>query len=125
MTAAAHQRTLTDVATDVALGVAPPEALHRAFLGATVYCERGARPGFRALGEPGRGVVPVYSSPEQLALARGTVEWLAMTGSELLTLLPVGYDLVLDIGGSAPLRLRPTALARQVVIEVARREDLA
>lgn len=103
---------------DVAAGAASPAELHEAFLAARVYCERGERPGFRALGAPGDGVVPVYSSPEQLALARGTVDWFAMTGADLLTELPDGYDLLLDMGGSAPLRLRTDALTRRVVIEV-------
>jgi hypothetical protein len=108
-------RSLAEIAADT-----PPDpaALHAAFLAATVYCERGDRPGFRALGEPGAGVVPVFSSIEQLALARGTVDWFATTGADLLSELPAGYDLLLDMGGPAPLRLRPSALRRQVVIEV-------
>jgi hypothetical protein len=111
-------RSLADVAAGVAAGAATAAELHEALLATTVYCERGERPGFLALGTPGGGVVPVYSSPEQLALARGTVDWFAMTGADLLTELPDGYDLLLDMGGSAPLRLRTDALARRVVIEV-------
>jgi hypothetical protein len=111
-------RSLADVAADVAAGAATAAELHEALLAGTVYCERGERPGFRALGTPGDGVVPVYSSPEQLALARGTVDWFAMTGADLLTELPDGYNLLLDMGGSAPLRLRTDALDRRVVIEV-------
>jgi hypothetical protein len=95
-----------------------------AFLTATVYCERGNEPGdgpgFRALGAVGHGLIPVYSSLEQLALARGTVPWFALTGAELLDLLPSGYDLLLDQGGSAPLRLQPAALTRRVSIDVDR-----
>lgn len=113
-------RSLAAVARDVSAGIATPADLHAAFLAATVYCERGAQPGFRALGVPGEGLVPVYSSPEQLALARGTVDWFALTGSELLDLLPAGYDLLLDQGGPAPTRLRPAALVRRVAIEIER-----
>ena len=75
-----------------------------------VFCERGAAPGFCALGVPQSGVVPVFSSVEQLALARGPVPWFSMTGADLLDQLPSGYDLMLDIAGPAPLRLRTGAL---------------
>jgi hypothetical protein len=117
-------RSLADVARDVAAGAATPADLHAAFLTSTVYCERATgpdvEPGFRALGAAGHGLVPVYSSPEQLALARGTVAWFALTGSEVLDLLPAGYDVLLDQGGAAPLRLHPAALTRRVSIEIER-----
>ena len=105
----AHAPSLADTARDVALGVADSRRLHETFLAATVYCERGADPGFRALGAAGAGVVPVFSSVEQLALARGPVGWLSTTGADLLDQLPTGYDLVLDIAGPHPLRLHPAA----------------
>jgi hypothetical protein len=111
-------RSLADVVADAGAGRAGAAELHAAFLAATVYCERGERPGFRALGEPGSGVIPVYTSVEQLALARGTVGWFACTGADLLTELPAGYDLLLDMGGPAPLRLRSAALGQRVAIEV-------
>lgn len=114
----AHAPSLADVARDVALGAAAAETLHRCFLASVVYCERGDRPGFRALGPPRDGVVPVFSSPEQLALARGTVEWFAAPGADLLDQLPPGYDLVLDLAGPAPLRLRPAALTARPVVDV-------
>ena len=116
----AHAPSLADVAADVALGDAGPEALHRAFLDAIVYCERPDAPGFRTLGPAGGGVVPVFTSLEQLALARGTVEWFALTGAELLDLLPTGYDIVLDLGGPTPLRLRPSALTARTAFDVRR-----
>ena len=53
--------------------------------------------------------MPVFSSVEQLALARGPVGWFSTTGADLLAQLPAGYDLVLDIAGQHPLRLRPGA----------------
>jgi hypothetical protein len=117
----AAARSLGDVIRDVASGSASAEELTGALLAATVYCERADGPGFRALGEPGSGVVPVFSSVEQLARARGTVRWFAVTGTDLLDLLPPGYDLLLDMGGPAPLRLQPGALTRRVEIEVQRR----
>lgn len=120
MAAQAPAPALADVARDVAAGRATPADLHAALLAATVYCEQGALPGFCSLGRPGVGVVPVFSSPEQLALARGAVPWFSLSGADLLDLLPTGYDLVLDIGGPTPLRLRPAVLERRVLIEVER-----
>ena len=75
-------------------------------------------PGFRALGSPDAGVVPVFSSVEQLALARGTVGWFSMTGADLLAQLPAGYDLVLDIAGQHPLRLHPGAVGVHATISL-------
>ena len=62
----------------------------------------------------------MFTSPEQVALGLGTVAWFSLSGAELLDLLPDGYDLVLDIGGAAPLRLRPAALGRRLLVEVGR-----
>jgi hypothetical protein len=114
----AHAPSLADVARDVALGAAPAEALHQSFLASVVYCERADRPGFRALGAARAGVVPVFSSPEQLALALGAVGWFAATGADLLDQLPTGYDLVLDLAGPTPLRLRPAALTARPAVDV-------
>lgn len=114
----AHAPSLADTARDVALGVADSRLLHEALLAAVVFCERGADPGFRALGRPHAGVVPVFTSPEQLALARGTVPWFSMTGADLLDQLPPGYDLMLDIAGPAPLRLRTAALTTRPVVSL-------
>jgi hypothetical protein len=97
----AHAPSLADTARDVALGVADSERLHEVFVSSTVFCERGAVPGFRALGVPQAGVVPVFSS--------GAVGWFSMTGADLLTQLPPGYDVILDIAGPQPLRLRTGA----------------
>jgi SseB protein N-terminal domain len=118
----AQAPVLADAVRDVVAGVAGPADLHAAFRGATIYCERGPAPGFRALGPAGAGVVPVFSSPEQVALARGTVGWFSLPGAELLDLLPEGYDVVLDIGGDTPLRLRPAALDRRLLVEVEREQ---
>ena len=114
----AHAPSLADTARDVALGVADSRRLHEVLLAATVYCERGADPGFRALGVPDAGVVPVFSSVEQLALARGTVGWFSMTGADLLAQLPAGYDLVLDIAGPQPLRLHTDATSLHATISL-------
>ena len=114
----AHAPSLADAARDVALGVADSARLHEVLLTSTVYCERGAVPGFKALGVPDAGVVPVFSSIEQLALARGAVGWFSMTGADLLTQLPAGYDVVLDIAGPQPLRLRTSATSLQATVSL-------
>jgi SseB protein N-terminal domain len=118
MTASAP--ALVDVARDVAAGRATPADLHAALLASTLYCERGPSPGFLALGPTGTGAgaVPVFSSVEQLALARGSVAWFSLSGADLLDLLPAGYDVILDIGGASPVRLRPSAVERQTVVEI-------
>jgi hypothetical protein len=114
----AHAPSLADVARDVALGAAPPSRLHEIFLSAVVHCARGTYPGFQAFGPPRAGVVPIFSSPDQLALACGAVPWFALTGADLLDQLPAGYDLVLDIAGPAPLRLRAGALTARPALDL-------
>jgi hypothetical protein len=44
------------------------------------------------------------------------VRWFSTTGTDLLALLPDGYDIALDVAGPSPLRLRPAAL--RSVVEV-------
>jgi hypothetical protein len=113
-----HERVLADVAAEVAAGRATAEEFHEAFLAATVFCERGETPGFVAVGSPGAGLVPVFSSERELLRARGPVRWFATTGADVLGLLPEGYDVVLDMAGDSPLRLRPAALERRTKTEV-------
>jgi hypothetical protein len=124
---AVHQagRSLAETAREVAAGRVTPQELHEAFLDAQVFCEAGERPGFLAMGPPGEGVVPVFSSEEQLARARGPVPWFATSGADLFGLLPEGYDVVLDIAGEHPLRLRRAAVgftATEEPIEAERQE---
>ena len=88
------------------------------FLEARVFCEAGERPGFVAVGPPDAGSVPVFSSERELLRARGPVPWFATTGADVLGLLPEGYDVVLDMAGDFPLRLRPAALERRTRNEV-------
>jgi hypothetical protein len=103
-------RSLAETAGEVAAGQASPQELHEALLDAQVFCEAGEQPGFVALGPAGEGVIPVFSSEEELARARGQVWWFATSGADLWGLLPEGYDVVLDIAGDHPLRLRRTAV---------------
>lgn len=63
-------------------------------------------------------MVPVFSSERELVRARGPVRWFATTGADVLGLLPEGYDIVLDMAGDFPLRLRSAALRRHTRTEV-------
>jgi hypothetical protein len=112
------QRSLAEVAAEVAAGRASPQELHEVFLMATVFCEAGEKPGFVAVGSRGSRLVPVFSSERELLRARGPVPWFATTGTDVLGLLPEGYDIVLDMAGDTPLRLRPAALERGTKTEV-------
>ena len=109
---------MADVAAEVASGQSTPQELHEIFLTATVFCEAGEGPGFVAVGSPGAGLVPVFSSERELLRARGPVRWFATTGADVLGLLPEGYDVVLDMAGDSPLRLRPAAVERGTKTEV-------
>ena len=113
-----HQVLPTSPATSRSVRAAARGTCTRPSSPRLVYCERAEHPGLRALGAAHAGVVPVFSSPEQLALASGAVPWFSVTGAELLGLLPAGYDLVLDLAGPAPLRLRPGALTARAVLDV-------
>lgn len=105
-------------AAAVGAGRAQPQELHEAFLVASVFCEAGEKPGFVAVGSPGSGLIPVFSSEHELLRALGHVAWFATTGADVLGLLPEGYDIVLDMAGDSPLRLRPSALERATKTEV-------
>src|SRR6266851_9936604 len=105
-----HSPGLAEAALAVASGASSPQALHEAFLRSTVFCEAGESPGFIAVGAPPDGLIPILSSERELFRARGAVAWFATTGADLLSLVPAGYDLVLDAAGDAPLRLNLDAV---------------
>ncbi len=85
-------------------GDGSPQELREAFVSARLYCQAAERPGTLALGEPGAGVVPVFTSLDGLTAyvtARGESEgarWFSTLGGDLLTLLPAGYGLLIDPG---------------------------
>lgn len=106
--------------------------LQRLFLDRTVYALRRAEPpGLVAVGQPGTGAIPVFSSLEQLArwcVGRGEAnkgaDWLACPGADLLALWPPGYDLVLDPGSDHPVGY-PAELMRRETAVVGRRRERA
>ena len=70
------------------------------------------------MGYPPDGLVPVWTSEVELARSVGASAWFSTTGADLLSLLPVGYDLLLDPDEDAALRLRPSALRREAAVTV-------
>lgn len=108
----------SDVARAFDAGEVDAHAVHDAFLQSRFWCEAGDRPGLQALGAPGAGVVPAFTSEAELVRARGAVRWFSTTGGDLLDLLPDRYELVVDIQSEAPLRLRSAAVQRGSVVEI-------
>ena len=92
--------------------------LHQAFLGSTVFLQAGERPGLLALAAPPDGLVAVWTSESEFVRSAGATAWFSMTGADLLSLLPAGYDLLIDPDGDAALRLRTSAVTREAAVTV-------
>ncbi len=71
-----------------------------------------APPGLVAVGEPGTGHVLVFTSLDQLGRRAGECDWLRTTGHDLLSLVPEGYGVVVDVAGDHPVALPASALRR-------------
>jgi hypothetical protein len=99
-------------------GRASPEQLHRSFLDSTLFLQAGDRPGLLVWRTPPDGLLPVWTSERQMVRSVGAADWFSVTGADLLSLLPAGYDVVVDPSGPAPVRLRLSALWRQPVVVV-------
>jgi hypothetical protein len=100
------------------------------FLRSRVYALRRESPGFVAVGTPGSGYIPIFSSLQELARYAVTfpsryaegVDWLSTTGDDLLTLVPEGYGLVVNVASDNAVRLDATAIDRKPVLTVRRRD---
>ncbi|GAA2506611.1 hypothetical protein GCM10010406_49040 [Streptomyces thermolineatus] len=77
------------------------------FLRSTVYFQRPEEPGFLAVGEPGSGMIPVFSSLAELARFAGACAWASTIGEDLLGLAPAGFVFLLDPLGRHPHRFDP------------------
>jgi hypothetical protein len=79
-------------------------ASFQAFQRARLYCEAMDKPGVVAVGPPGKGLVPAFTSPEALAhyvTAKGgsrEPRYFSTLGADLLGLLPDGYAVLVDPG---------------------------
>ena len=76
-------------------------------LRSTVYCRSRETPGLVAWGEPGRGMIGVFSDLAELALACGAVPWLSTTGADLLAMWPEGYAIGIDVASEHAVQLDP------------------
>ncbi|MCU1679131.1 MAG: hypothetical protein JWM93_3889 [Frankiales bacterium] len=74
-------------------------------LRSTVYCRSRETPGLVAWGEPGRGLIGVFSDLAELALACGAVPWLSTTGADLLSRWPAGYAIGIDMASEHAVHL--------------------
>ena len=116
-----EQRVLADVARDSKRGVATPQELFDAFLSATLYW-----PAPKARGIPvirlGDGLVaPLFSSEAELIKVSGRGNWLAATGLEVLSIIPAGVTIGLDIGSDHRLQLDPAAARVEYEVVMRRR----
>ena len=103
-----------------ATGEIPAVELQDAFESAPLYVQRvpgrHGGPALAALGPPGAGVVPIYSSLETLVAAVGECDWARAPGRDLLALVPDGYGVVLDPGSPYAALLPADVIRRGVVI---------
>ncbi|MGH9247333.1 MAG: SseB family protein [Acidimicrobiales bacterium] len=107
------------------------EEFTEVFMRSRVYCVRPERPGFLAVGPRGGGHIPVFSSLTELAryaakfpepYADG-VDWFSTTGEDLLSLVPEGYGLVIDVASDDAVHLDAAAIQRKPVLTVRPREE--
>jgi SseB protein N-terminal domain len=117
-----------DVARFAAGDISAEEFTER-FQTARWYALRSERPGFMAVGKKGAGYIPIFSSLTELARYAAEfpdnygdgVDWLSTTGDDLLTMLPKGYGLLVDVASEHAVYLEPDALSPQRVLAVRRR----
>jgi len=91
-------------------GEAVSEELTLSFAIASLYCRRDESPGFLAVGAPGKGLVPMYSSREKLFASEGECLYFRGHGYYLAGLIPTGYGILLDLGCDSELVLESWAL---------------
>ena len=109
------QTPLAQAAALFAAGYLDGAAFAAAFAAGEVYAVRPpppAPPGLVAVGEPGAGHVLVFTSLAEMARRAGECDWLRTTGDDLLSLVPDGYGVVVDVAGEHPLVLPASALHR-------------
>ncbi len=113
-------RPLAEVARDYKRGAASPQELFDAFVAARLWWPAPLQPGLPVVWMKREAVVPVFSSRAELALFLGLAtpqitplakfRWLSTDGLRLLSLLPAGVMIGLDLGSDHRLSLNPAAV---------------
>gem|GEM_PF-5781616 len=103
------QPELAAVARDAKRGEATPQELFDALLAATLYWPAPTQRGIAVIRLGEDLVAPLFSSEEELVKVSGGCRWLAATGLQVLSLLPEGVRIGLDIGSEHRLQLDPAA----------------
>lgn len=117
---------LTGTVIAFADGELSAEAFTDRFIVSRWFALRSERPGFVAVGQPGAGYVPIFSSLGELSAYAATfpdryvdgVDWLSTTGDDLLPMIPSGYGLVVDVASDHAVYLRADAIERKPVLVV-------
>jgi hypothetical protein len=92
--------SLADAVRAFTSGQLTIEDFQAIFITSKVYCPRGERPGFLALHNTPTPVIPMFSSLKELRRYAGKdSKYFAVTGAEVLDLLPTGYGFALDMEG--------------------------
>jgi hypothetical protein len=116
------RRALADVARDSKRGAATPQELFDAFLSATLYWPAPKARGIPVIRLGESLVAPLFSSEEELIKVSGRGSWLAATGLEVLSIIPAGVTIGLDIGSEHRLQLDPAAARIEYELVMRRRE---
>jgi hypothetical protein len=115
------QRALPEVARDAKRGAATPQELFAAFLSATLYWPAPQARGMPVIRLGESLVAPLFSSEAELIKVSGRGKWLAATGLDVLSIIPEGVTIGLDIGSEHRLQLDPAAARVEYELVMKRR----
>ncbi len=113
---------LADVAGAFKRGAASTQELFAAFVAATLYSPAPPEPGVHIVKVKGDDVVPVFTSEAELAKFMGRARWFSTTGLDLLSLLPPGVTIGLDMASFHRLQLDPAAVRLGYALYLSARE---
>jgi hypothetical protein len=103
------KRSLSEVAADSKRGDATPQELFDTFVAARLYWPAPTTPGVPVIRIGEELVAPLFSSEEELVKFVGRGKWLSATGLEVLTIVPAGVTIGLDLSSDHRLQLDPAA----------------
>jgi hypothetical protein len=123
-------RPLVEVALDYGRAAATSREVFDAFLPARLWWATPPQPGLPVIRIEGEAVVPVFTSRAELvkflllgrpeAASESTFQWLSTDGVHLLSLLPPGVKVGLDLGSDHRLALDPAAATVSYSLVVAK-----